>query len=124
MKIDPCERLACLPLLIKLCKRSPSYICITNTSGRKTTIYYIFILLCFLYVVCYFCIFSAKVLFLEWSNLRRVYTYLMTLNLRRLISRHRDLLFSEEAQRKYGPAREKNVFSATSLLAVDENYGW
>lgn len=66
---------------------------------------------------------EAKVLFLEWSNLRRVYTYLMTLNQRRLLSRHKDLLFSKEAQEKYGTVCEKNVFSATSLLMLDENFG-
>ncbi|WAR19524.1 ABHD2-like protein [Mya arenaria] len=59
---------------------------------------------------------SAKNLFVQWSNLRRVYTYLMTLNMRRLLSRHKHLLFSKEAQKLFGCFKEDCVFNATSLI--------
>ncbi|XP_052786920.1 monoacylglycerol lipase ABHD2-like [Mya arenaria] len=64
----------------------------------------------------------AKNLFVQWSNLRRVYTYLMTLNMRRLLSRHKHLLFSKEAQKLFGCFKEDCVFNATSLYDIDENY--
>jgi hypothetical protein len=64
----------------------------------------------------------AKDLFMQWANLRRLYTYFMTLNQRRLLSRHREFLFSEKAQQKCGAFKEKEVFCATSLIDVDENY--
>ncbi|XP_060605450.1 monoacylglycerol lipase ABHD2-like [Ruditapes philippinarum] len=65
---------------------------------------------------------EAKDLFMQWANLRRLYTYFMTLNQRRLLSRHREFLFSEKAQQKCGAFKEKEVFCATSLIDVDENY--
>jgi len=70
----------------------------------------------------YFC--SSKQLLLQWSNLRRAYTYVMALNMRHLLSRHRHWLFSEEAQKLFGCFQEASVFSATSLAAIDDNYSW
>ncbi|XP_052276208.1 monoacylglycerol lipase ABHD2-like isoform X2 [Dreissena polymorpha] len=65
---------------------------------------------------------KCKEQLMQWGNCRRIYTYLMTLNIRRLLSRHRATLFSEEGSIKYGFKKEDKVFKATSLYDIDDNY--
>lgn len=66
---------------------------------------------------------EAKTLFMQLWNMRRVYIYLMTLNQRYLLSRHRHLLFSEEAQKICGAVfNVDKVFRATSMVEIDDNY--
>ncbi|KAL4238314.1 Monoacylglycerol lipase abhd2 [Mactra antiquata] len=65
---------------------------------------------------------EAKDLFMQWENCRRVYTYFMTRKQKKILSRHRQLLFGEEAEQKCGKCNETNAFRATSLVAIDENY--
>ncbi|KAK3580753.1 hypothetical protein CHS0354_023034 [Potamilus streckersoni] len=65
---------------------------------------------------------TAMPLYLEWYHMRRGYMYAMTANLKSLMRHHRNILFGEEAQRKFGPFDEEKIFAATSLSKIDELY--
>ncbi|KAK7096211.1 uro-adherence factor A-like isoform X2 [Littorina saxatilis] len=63
----------------------------------------------------------AKHLLKKWQSLRRAYLYTMTANQRRLIKHHSDILFSEEARRRFGFDLKK-IFSATTLEDLDLHF--
>ncbi|ESO85093.1 hypothetical protein LOTGIDRAFT_204654 [Lottia gigantea] len=65
---------------------------------------------------------DAKPFLLGWESCRRLYCYFMAINLRQLLRSHQDILFTEQAQSEYGTVELKKLYSATSLLAIDELY--
>ncbi|XP_046334850.1 monoacylglycerol lipase ABHD2-like [Haliotis rufescens] len=54
--------------------------------------------------------------------LPRLYVYAMTENIKKMLQRHRNILFSASAQEKYGSFNMEKIFSSTSLEALDEAY--
>ena len=54
----------------------------------------------------------------------RVYMYAMTVNLKRIHNRHRQLLFCDEVKQRIGNINEEAVFKATTLVDIDDNYSW
>ncbi|KAL3875181.1 hypothetical protein ACJMK2_038108, partial [Sinanodonta woodiana] len=65
---------------------------------------------------------TAMPLYLEWAHMRRGYMYAMTANLKSLMRHHQNILFGEDAQKKYGPFDEEKIFAATSLSEIDGLY--
>ena len=58
---------------------------------------------------------------LEWHNLSRLYLFSMTENMRSVILRHKEALFTDEVKRKYN-IDERKVLSAATLPELDEVY--
>lgn len=58
---------------------------------------------------------------LEWHNLARIYLFSMTENMRSVIIRHKEALFTEEVKRKCN-IEERRVLSAATLPELDEVY--
>merc|ERR550532_2137533 len=60
-------------------------------------------------------------LLLEWKGFRRLYIYAMTENMKSIIRRWHNALFTEEIKKKLG-ITERQVYSSATLLELDDIY--
>lgn len=58
----------------------------------------------------------------DWRQLRRLYIYAMTRHQQGILRRCQNVLFSEEAEKKYGKFDLKALMRATTLHQIDELY--
>ncbi|CAG0919286.1 unnamed protein product [Notodromas monacha] len=59
--------------------------------------------------------------FLQWENLRRIYVFIMTLGMKKLIWRHKSILLSSEVKERFA-IDEAAISASTSLKDFDEAY--
>jgi len=64
---------------------------------------------------------KAMELLLEWKGFRRLYIYAMTENMKSIIRRWHNALFTEEIKKKLG-ITERQVYSSATLLELDDIY--
>lgn len=64
---------------------------------------------------------KAMELLLEWKGFRRLYIYAMTENMKSIIRRWHNALFTEEIKKKIG-ITERQVYSSATLLELDDIY--
>lgn len=76
-----------------------------------------------LFNICIFTVSANRSLkyLLEWHNLARIYLFSMTENMRSVIIRHKEALFTDEVKRKCN-IEERRVLSAATLPELDEVY--
>jgi len=58
---------------------------------------------------------------LEWENFRRLYTFIMTENMKSILRKWRKALFTEEIKNKYG-FTENFIYQAGTLQELDDRY--
>lgn len=68
-----------------------------------------------------YCALEGTKWLLNWQNFRRFYLYVMTENLKNIILRHRKVLLSEDAKKRYNLS-EHEIISAATLPELDEAY--
>ncbi len=54
--------------------------------------------------------------------MRRGYVYVISKQIKKIIKAHEDILFSEDAQMKYGPFDVAKILTATSPKEIDDLY--
>jgi len=64
---------------------------------------------------------KAMELLLEWKGFRRLYIYAMTENMKSIIRRWHNALFTDEIKKKLG-ITERQVYSSATLLELDDIY--
>ena len=57
-----------------------------------------------------------------WRHWRRIYLRFMARGLKRTLNRHRDVLFCEEAHKRYGRLDVDAIFNAETLVDLDREY--
>ncbi|OQV24511.1 Abhydrolase domain-containing protein 2 [Hypsibius exemplaris] len=67
-------------------------------------------------------IIRSRPVLLQWAGLRRAYMFSMARNMKRILARNRDILFSPEVLTRHPEIDIKAVFGATTLLEIDEYY--
>ena len=65
---------------------------------------------------------SLSPMMTDWRQLRRLYIYAMTRHQQGILRRCQNVLFSEEAEKKYGRFDLKALMRATTLHQIDELY--
>ena len=57
-----------------------------------------------------------------WNSMRRGYVYVISKQILKIIKAQEDILFSEDAQTKYGPFDVGKILTATSPREIDDLY--
>ena len=65
---------------------------------------------------------SAIHYYKDWNNMRRGYVYVISKQILKIIKAHKEILFSEDAQMKYGPFDVDRILTATSPKEIDDLY--